>query len=123
CAHAEPLYHRALEIRKQVLGEKHPDYACSLNNLAFLYGEQGDYTRAEALFRQALQIRKQVLGEKHPEYASSLSNLALLYMQQRDYPRAEALYRQAIASYAPELDRDLASIKQITAANLRPFPK
>ena len=28
---------QALEIRKKVLGENHPDYAKSLNNLALLY--------------------------------------------------------------------------------------
>jgi hypothetical protein len=36
---AEPLYKEALAIRKKVLGENHPDYARSLNNLASLYHE------------------------------------------------------------------------------------
>ena len=36
-ARAEPLYRQALEIRKKALGEGHPDYAASLNNLAGLY--------------------------------------------------------------------------------------
>ncbi len=31
---AEPLYRRALQIRKKALGEEHPDVARSLNNLA-----------------------------------------------------------------------------------------
>jgi hypothetical protein len=35
-AKAEPLLRQALELRKAVLGEKHPDYAASLNNLAAL---------------------------------------------------------------------------------------
>ena len=45
-------------IRKEVLGEKHPDYATSLNNLAGLYGATEEYAKAEPLFRQALAIRK-----------------------------------------------------------------
>ena len=57
-AKAEPLYRQALEIRKQVLGENHPDYAASLNNLAGLYQPMGDYAKAEPLCRQALEIRK-----------------------------------------------------------------
>ena len=65
-----------MEIRKKVLGENHPDYANSLNNLASLYQAQGDYPRAEPLFRQALEIQKKVLGENHPDYAGSLNNLA-----------------------------------------------
>jgi hypothetical protein len=31
---AEPLYRQALQIRRRVLGEEHPDFATSLNNLA-----------------------------------------------------------------------------------------
>ena len=38
---AEPLYRQALEIRKKALGEGHPDYAPSLNNLAALYRRDG----------------------------------------------------------------------------------
>ena len=75
-ARAEPLFRQALEIRKKALGESHPDYATSLNNLAVLYRAMGDYARAEPLFRQALEIQKKALGESHPDYATSLNNLA-----------------------------------------------
>jgi len=78
---------RALEIRKQVLGERHPDYATSLNNLAVLYRSMGDYAKAEPLFRQALEINKQVLGERHSSYAAGLNNLAELYESMGDYAR------------------------------------
>ena len=65
--------------QEAVLGENHPDYAISLNNLARLYKAMGDYAKAEPLYRQALEIRKRVLGENHPDYANSLNNLAMLY--------------------------------------------
>jgi CHAT domain-containing protein/tetratricopeptide (TPR) repeat protein len=94
-AQAKPLYRQALEIRKQALGERHPDYAHSLSNLAVLYKDQGEYAQAEPLFRQALEITKQVLGERHPNYASSLNNLASLYDSQGEYTKAEPLYCQA----------------------------
>ena len=93
---AEPLYRQALEIRKKALGEGHPDYATSLNNLALLYYAMGAYDRAEPLFRQALEIRKKALGEGHPDYAISLNNLAALYGAMGAYDRAEPLYRQAL---------------------------
>jgi len=88
-ARAEPLYRQALEIRRKVLGEQHPDYAASLNNLAVLYESMDDYARAEPLYRQALEIRKTALGEAHPYYATSLNNLAVLYHSMGDYARAE----------------------------------
>ena len=75
-AAARPLYEQALAIRKEVLGEHHPDYATSLNNLAVLLTSQGDYAAARPLYEQALAIRKEVLGERHPDYATSLNNLA-----------------------------------------------
>ena len=95
-ARAEPLYRQALEINKAVLGEKHPDYALGLSNLALLYESMGDYAQAEPLDRQALETRKKLLGEKHPDYASSLNNLAHLYYKMGDYAAAEPLYRQAL---------------------------
>jgi CHAT domain-containing protein/Tfp pilus assembly protein PilF len=92
---AVPLAQKALDITKQLLGQRHPDYAQSLNNLAQLYRSQGEYAKAEPLYRQALALRKQVLGQRHPSYAASLNNLALLYQAQGEYGRAEPLFRQA----------------------------
>ena len=66
------MYREALEIRKEVLGEKHPCYAESLESLGDLYEWQGNSAKAEPLYHQALEIRKEVLGEKHPDYADSL---------------------------------------------------
>ncbi len=66
---------------QEALGENHPDYATSLNNLAKLYREMGEYSKAEPLFRNALEICKRALGENHPNYATSLNNLAMLYKE------------------------------------------
>jgi len=76
-AKAEPLLRQALEIRKKALGEQHPAYATSLNNLALLYRNMGEYAKAEPLFRQALELKKKALGEQHPDYATSLNTTAL----------------------------------------------
>ena len=37
---AEPLYKRALTIREETLGPRHPDVASSLNNIATLLYSQ-----------------------------------------------------------------------------------
>ena len=39
---AEPLYRACLAVRKETLGEKHPDTLSSMNNLANLLNKQGD---------------------------------------------------------------------------------
>ena len=46
----------ALEIRRELLGTKHKDYAANLNLLAMVHGAQGDHARAEPLHRQAVEI-------------------------------------------------------------------
>ncbi|WP_419548321.1 CHAT domain-containing protein [Microcystis sp.] len=94
---AIPLAEQALAIRKQQLGDNHPDTATSLNNLAALYESQGRYSEAEPLYKQALAIRKQQLGDNHPDTAQSLNNLAELYESQGRYSEAEPLYKEALA--------------------------
>ena len=53
---AEPLYQQSLEILREQLGDRHPDVAKGLNNLAVLYQEQGRDNEAEALLQQAREI-------------------------------------------------------------------
>jgi len=96
-------YPCALEYRKRELlyskliyGEKHPDYATSLNNLAGLYESMGSYQKALPYYQQALQIRKEILGEKHSDYASSLNNFGYLYNSMGSYQKALPYYQQAL---------------------------
>jgi CHAT domain-containing protein/tetratricopeptide (TPR) repeat protein len=87
---------RALAMRKEVLGERHLDYATSLNNLALLLNSQEDRAAARPLYERALAIRKEVLGERHPDYATSLNNLASLLYSQGAYAAARPLFEQAL---------------------------
>ena len=96
-AEAEPLYKQAMEIDRTALGEQHPDYATSLNNLAGLYRAMGRHTEAEPLYKQAMEIKRTALGEQHPGFAVSLNNLALLYNDMGRHTDAEPLYKQAMA--------------------------
>ncbi len=91
------LQNQALEIRKEVLGEKHPDYAMSLNNVGTTYGEMGSHQKALNLLNQALEVRKEVLGEKHPDYARSLSNVGVTYGEMGDHQKALNFQNQALA--------------------------
>ncbi|QDT42654.1 photosystem I assembly protein Ycf3 [Gimesia alba] len=116
-AEAEPLYLQAIEIRRAVLGETHPDFATTLNNLAGLYKSQGRYEDAEPLFLQAIEIRCAVQGETHPDFATSLNNLAGLYKSQGRYEDAEPLYLQAMEIRRAVLGEDHPSFA-ISLSNL-----
>jgi tetratricopeptide (TPR) repeat protein len=66
---------------EQVLGKEHPHVAASLNNLAELYRNMGNYSQAEPLLRRSLAISEKMLGKEHPTVAHSLNNLAVLYQE------------------------------------------
>jgi CHAT domain-containing protein/Flp pilus assembly protein TadD len=85
----------AKNLQEKLLGKQHPEYAETLNNLAALYDELGDYRAAEDYYKEALIIRAQFPGKKHPQYASSLNNLGNLYLTMGDFDLAETYYLEA----------------------------
>ncbi|MCC5945011.1 MAG: CHAT domain-containing protein [Bernardetiaceae bacterium] len=93
---SENYFQQALTLRKEILGETHPDNARSLNNLATVYHNMGNYAQVDPLYREALKIYKETLGEKHPDYTLSLNNLAILYMNMGNYAQAETLHRESL---------------------------
>jgi tetratricopeptide (TPR) repeat protein len=81
------LYRKALKVRRNSLGDNHPDVAASLHNLADFYTLQGRYDEAELYWRQALDIANQVLGTEHPDthlYSNCLQGIPMF----RNLPRA-----------------------------------
>jgi CHAT domain-containing protein/tetratricopeptide (TPR) repeat protein len=109
---SDALLVKALEIRKTLLGEKHPDYAVALTNLARFHLFRGDYAEAEKLLQQALEIRREENKKTPPDYlqvvtshgrlysplyayARQLNSLGGFYCRTGDYTRAEPLIRQA----------------------------
>ncbi|MEO0539281.1 MAG: response regulator [Cyanobacteria bacterium P01_A01_bin.105] len=62
---AQPLLVGALEMRKQLLGPRHPDVIFNLYNLAVAYDNHGAYGQAKILFEEALALFEQVFGKHH----------------------------------------------------------
>ena len=92
-----PLLEKALELRRAKLDPEHPAIGDSLNRLAILWAETGEYERAEELFREGLDRRRKLFGPgDHDAIASSLNNLALVLHEQGEYRDALPLYREAL---------------------------
>ena len=90
-------YHnKALEIRKDVLGENHPDTADSYSNLGIVYKNLGNYDKALGYHNKALEIKKDVLGENHPNTAMSYNNIGVVYDDLGDYDKALEYYFKAL---------------------------
>lgn len=70
---------KALKIRKQLLGENHPDTATSYNNLGSSYWELGRREKSLEYQEKALEIREKTLGDNHPDTATSYNNVGRIY--------------------------------------------
>lgn len=62
-------------IRRDVLGERHPHYLISLNNTAVTLLKVGRLIEALKLQQRCLNIRKDVLGETNIHCLISLDNM------------------------------------------------
>ncbi|MCF1454766.1 tetratricopeptide repeat protein, partial [Agrobacterium vitis] len=68
----------------------------SLNNLASLLHNMGDYAAAKPLYERALAISEKVNGPDHPSTGASLKNLASLLHDMSDYAAAKPLFERAL---------------------------
>ncbi|QBD75032.1 toll/interleukin-1 receptor domain-containing protein [Ktedonosporobacter rubrisoli] len=94
---AELSLKRALRLREQQLEPTHVELAQNLNELAGVYHNQGQLSRAEPLYQQALTIQEQALGMEDPATVRTLSNLALLNYSQKKYAEAEVVNKRVLA--------------------------
>lgn len=95
-AGAENALRRALETRRRLHPEPHPEIATSLANLAYLMHTTGRYAEAERLYQEALASYRSVLGEDHPWVGRALAGLASTLRADGELERAEALHRQVL---------------------------
>ncbi len=93
---AQRQLEHALDLRRRVLGEEHPDTLGTMNDLAYQYLNQGKYAQTEPLYTKVLEIRRRVLGAEHPGTLTSMNDLGYLYLNQGEYARAEPLFARAL---------------------------
>ena len=94
---------KALEIRQQVLGKSHPDYAVGLNNLAFDYEQTGDLAKAVESYREAAAIQIRTMGEADATSRTIRRNLVALlgriatdHQQQQQFAEARKCREEII---------------------------
>jgi len=94
---AHHLLADALSIRRETLGDRHPDVAASMIELAGSFRDQGDFAKAEAMYRDALDSQEGVLGADSPAVAQTLNDWSVLLCKQGKYAEAEPKSRRALA--------------------------
>ena len=63
---AKQKLEESLNIRKQFLGERHPDLAWALISLSIWYEKEGELSDAIRLMQEAYDIRTEQLRSEHP---------------------------------------------------------
>jgi serine/threonine protein kinase/tetratricopeptide (TPR) repeat protein len=86
----------ALEIRRRLLGEEHPETLTSLSHAGTLLKTQGRQTEAEPYYRKMLEGRRRVLGDDHPDTLTAISNMGFLFHAQGRLDEAEVYHREAL---------------------------
>lgn len=102
-------YREALEIRKYLFGESHPDTAKTLGGLAQAYHVLGDRLKTISLHRQALAILQRHYPESHPDVIMAMSRVASALMwadtneSERLFEKVLVLKRKHLGNNHPEV--------------------
>ena len=119
-AQAEEHCRNAMTIRKQALGDGHPDVSDSVNILGVMMHRQRRIFEAEEYFRRALATRKEALGDlgcDHPDVAASLNDFGCLMYDLDRYSesaecdsRALAIRKKALGAEPPSVALSLNNL-------------
>jgi len=86
---AEPYARTALNTRRELFGDDHPDTLESMRCVANVLDELGRYGEAEALYVEALALHERLLGADHPDTLGTAADLGVLYWADGRYDEAE----------------------------------
>jgi serine/threonine protein kinase/tetratricopeptide (TPR) repeat protein len=93
---AERHLARALDLRRQVLGEEDASVLTSAGDLALLYIKEGKYDDSDRLLTKSLDTARRVLGDEHPQTLTIVSVLGRQYLLQGKMSQAEPLYLKVL---------------------------
>jgi hypothetical protein len=105
-AEAEEMSIRAMNVRKEILGQEHNDTLASIAMVGLVYKLRGQWDAAEELQMQVMEIYKKKLGADHPETLLSIGNLASTYWIQERLDAAEELEVQVMEMRKKKLGAD-----------------
>ena len=84
-----------LATRRRIWGPSHPDTAYSLNNLGWVYLEQGRWQDAEALLRENVEVIRKAEIVPGVRYANALGNWGRVLQQKGDLLGASQTFEEA----------------------------
>jgi len=113
---AATLEEKALQKRRQVLGNDHPQTLTSMVSLAMIYQKQGKLAEAVALEEEVLPNLKLIRGNQHPDTLWTMDNLASIYRIQGRTQEAATL--QEVLGKIKAQKEGQTIVRQIPLRNL-----
>jgi eukaryotic-like serine/threonine-protein kinase len=95
-AEVEPLYRRAIAIRRRVYGDRNPWVGNALHDFSEFLSSRGDHAQAVTLAREYLENMRRAYGREHTAVAFATSRLAAALFHAGELDEAEVLFREAI---------------------------
>lgn len=89
----EHLYRRALDLNRR--DQLNIEVCRSLNGLALLHNDAGEFTQAEKLLRRAIEIHEKSGRREDPYLATNLTNLGVLLTNLGRFCEAEPVFDRA----------------------------
>jgi eukaryotic-like serine/threonine-protein kinase len=93
---AEAQQKRVVMLRRETLGDEHPDTLRSIGRLGIIFKVRGKLDLALPLSREALQGIRYALGDEHPATLSAITNLGSVLMSLGRLDEAEPLMREVV---------------------------
>ncbi len=90
---------RAVDLRRQLLGDKHPDTLVAMESVGAVYLSNDKFPEAEPLLVGAMEGLQEVRGPEHPETLAAINGVAQLYFFQGKLSDAERLLIQLRKAY------------------------
>lgn len=97
---------KAYEIRKELLGEKHPYTLNTLNNMANILSRSNKYDGAIKIYDEIYLLRKEAFGITNDATISTLNAEGMTYLYKGDISKAIELLENAYSTYLEKHDKD-----------------
>ena len=114
------LTHERLELLKKRLGDRHPEVAQALSDVALSQMFAGDFAGAERTYLEVIEMDIALLGPDHPEVASARENLGNVYYRSGQLDKTAknlevvlAMRRKALGDDSEPVARTLANMATV----------
>jgi len=94
---AMELYKKALEIRLEILGDKHPDTAKSYEAVGNVFFKEANFESAEEMYQKALEIDLEAQPDNHLVLSHRYDRMANVLRQQCRFDEATKMNKQSLA--------------------------